>query len=267
MLSSIWRSTRNRQKALYACTLFLAIYLLCTETAIFGYDKSLSPAHNNTPFQRLSTNDSGDFTKEPKILLVSTLFPLEKSKHSQQDYAIWLTKFLGNITTPVYFYTTPSFADTVLSNRGSLPIYVNTSFTSPFDIPPLQGLEDTYKRQHTLDREASRHNPELYAIWNAKPWLLDSAVQQLRCEGEEYDMAFWNDAGSFRKDHYYSRWPDPKRVNEVWKAGFERVRASGDFETKKEDLLFFPLQGTFDWLRRYWREQDGPIDADISEGA
>jgi len=29
----------------------------------------------------------------------------------------------------------------------------NTSFTSPFDIPPLQGLEETYSMQHQLDRE------------------------------------------------------------------------------------------------------------------
>ncbi|KAF5355163.1 hypothetical protein D9756_005590 [Leucocoprinus leucothites] len=237
------------------------------QTALFGYDQSFnSPPLPSNP-SPLGANASAALDREPRILLVSMYLPLEKSKHSQGDYSYWQSKFLGSITTPVYFYTTPSLEPGVLSSRGSLPIHVNTSFTSAFEVPPLQGLQDRYRKMQKLDRETWGHNADLYAVWNAKLWLLDNAVQQLKREGEEYDYVFWNDAGSFRWDHPYTRWPDPKRVDEVWQAGLEQARAAGNMTARKEDILFFPLTGTYDWLRRYWREDDGPVDAEISEGS
>jgi hypothetical protein len=89
--------------------------------------------------------------------------------------------------------------------------------------------------------------------------------------GEVYDYAFWNDAGSFRDEHVYTKWPDPNRVEEVWNLGSERVvEVAGDAmlsrDQIKKDLLFFPFTGMFDRTRRYWREDDGPVDVDISEG-
>jgi len=42
--------------------------------------------------------------------------------------------------------------------RGDLPITMNTSFPSPFDIPPLQGLQERYTAMHALDREKFRHS-------------------------------------------------------------------------------------------------------------
>ncbi|KAF9449239.1 hypothetical protein P691DRAFT_728201 [Macrolepiota fuliginosa MF-IS2] len=270
MLSLIIRNPRSRRNVLYVLALLAVVYLACTETALLGYDRS--------PTLTLTTPNSGPQTssvlppttlagepRDPRILLVSALFPLAKSKHTHAEYEDWLSRFLGSITTPVYFYAPPSFASTVLSARGSLPIYINTTFESPFDVPPLQGLQPAYEHIRTLDREAFRHNPELYAVWNAKPWLLDNAVRYLREErGEVYDYAFWNDAGSFRSDHHYTRWPDPKRVEEVWKTGATHTGAE---EKQKDELLFFPLTGTFSWLKRYWREDDGPVDAEISEGS
>ncbi|KAF5354673.1 hypothetical protein D9756_005619 [Leucocoprinus leucothites] len=267
MLSTTIHSAIHHKKCLYAFTFFLIFYLICTETSLLGYDEL------SINLIKPVTSDWSSFPNEtkpdrqPKILLVSAFFPLKKSKHSQEDYANWLSNFIGSITTPIYFYTTPSLAATILEKRGSHPIHINTSFISPFDVPPLQGLKDAYKHLHSLDREAFLHNPELYAVWNAKPWLLDSAVQQLGREGNEYDFAFWNDAGSFRSDHHYSKWPDPKRVEEVWQAGISRVKATGDTQVAQENLLFFPIRGTFEWLRRYWREDDGPVDAEISEGS
>ena len=265
MISVTTYSRRNYKKALYTLTLFLVLYLICTETVFldttFPRNPVKIPSSKNSSFV-----DESSPSREPKILLVSAFFPLEQSKHPQKDYAIWLSRFIGSITTPIYFYTTPSFATVILAQRGPHPIHINTSFTSPFDIPPLQGLENNYTHLHSLDREAFRHNPELYAVWNAKPWLLDKAVRQLMSEGNEYDFAFWSDAGSLRSEHHYSEWPDPKRVEDVWQAGFSCVKAAGGAKLRKVDLLFFPVRGTFSWSRRYWHEDDGPVDAEISEG-
>lgn len=196
----------------------------------------------------------------PRILLVSALFPIAKSKHSIEEYKFWLTNFLQPITTPIYFYTTPAFAPIIQNARGKgLKIIINTTYTSPFDIPPLRGLEGTYTEMHDLDREKFRHSPELYAVWNAKPFFLDAAVKALEEKGDVYEYAFWNDAGSFRHEHTYTLWPDPWRVDRIWK---NATLANA----KEEDLLFFPIAALPPAKMRSWKEDMGPVDYDISEG-
>ncbi|KAF9485044.1 hypothetical protein BDN70DRAFT_796517 [Pholiota conissans] len=195
--------------------------------------------------------------RTPRILLVSAMFPLPASKHSAEDYAFWLEKFLGHIETDVYFFAPPTFAPTVRSSRPtSLLITIDTTYPTPFDVPPLNGLETQYEAMHSKDREAFRHNPSLYAVWNAKPWLLNQAVEKMRERGEVYDYAFWSDAGSFRGEHAYRAWPDPARVHEVMDAG-----------DAKDDRIFIPLTGVHPRTTRFWVEQQGPIDAEVSEGS
>jgi len=217
------------------------------------YDPHILKNHATSP-----PNATTSQTAQPRILLVSALFPLPKSKHTHEEYAQWLSQFLGSITTDIYFYTTPEMAPVVRAARGDkLPITIDTRYVSPFDIPPLKGKEDAYIKIHELDREKFRHNPSLYAIWNAKPWLTDFAVKTL---AKQYDYIFWNDAGSFRMQHVYTEWPNPGRVEQVWTRGVELTG------TRKEDLLFFPITGLFSRSARYWKEADGPVDRDISEG-
>lgn len=144
-----------------------------------------------------------------RILLVSAMFPLSKSKHSVEDYISWFSMFLGPITTDIYFYTPPNFSPNIQKARGEgLPITIDTSYASPFDIPPLMGLEEKYQKMHKKDREMFRHSPELYAIWNAKPFFLDSALQILQRQGKVYDYAFSTDAGSFRENYAFKDWPE-----------------------------------------------------------
>lgn len=195
-----------------------------------------------------------------RILIVSSLFILSKSKHSTEDYHNWLERFLGPITTEVYFYTSPNLAPTVKAVRGDgLPLTIDTNYTTPFDIPPLKGLEDVYQKMHGLDRENSYHSPELYSVWNAKPFFVDNAVRVLASQGKTYDYVFWNDGGSFRETNVYKNWPDPRRLHQVWEEG---SKLSG---TKAEDLLFFPMQYP-PYGAKNWKEDMGPIDTDFSEG-
>ncbi|KAK2467408.1 hypothetical protein APHAL10511_000643 [Amanita phalloides] len=211
-----------------------------------------------------NTNPSADSNTHPplRILLVSALFPLAKAKHSQSDYEAWLKRFVGDISTEIYFFAPPSLAPSVTSIRpSSFPLVVNTTFSSPFSVPPLVGLEANYTYMHSIDRENFRHSPELYAVWNAKAYFLAEAVKNMEAAGKTYDYVFWNDAGSFRDDHWYKVWPDPDRVRQVWEEG---VRVSG---MKKEDLMFFPLAGMPSLMYRWWKEDQGPIDVDMSEGS
>lgn len=251
---------RNRvQYLLYASIFIVIVYLIYPEMDPPGHaqlEYQESAPNATPPSSSPSINQSH---REPRILLVSAFFPFPQSKHTPAEYQSWLSNFLSQITTPVYFYAPPSLAPVVLELRKSLPIYINTTYSLPFDIPPLYGLRPAYEDLHTLDREAFRHNPDLYAVWNAKPWFLDNAVQDSKERGEEYEFAFWCDAGSFRRSHAYRKWPDPGRVNDIW-------NDAGQKAERKEDMLFFPLTGTYSWWKRYWKESAGPVDADISEG-
>ena len=195
-----------------------------------------------------------------RILLVSSLFLISKSKHSKEAYYRWLRQFLGPITTEVYFYTSTDLVPIVQSSRGEgLPITIDTTYNTTFDIPPLKGLEEWYNEMHSMDREKSYHSPELYSIWNAKPFLVDNAIRVMASKGKTYDYVFWNDAGSFREVNTYKNWPDPSRIEEIWQEG---SKLSG---TKAEDLLFFPMQNP-PYKAKNWNEDMGPIDTDFSEG-
>lgn len=79
-------------------------------------------------------------TSNVSILLVSAFFPLAKSKHSHEDYAGWLRKYLAKVTTHIYFFAPPEIESMIRDLRGDLPITLNTSFSSPFEIPPLRDL-------------------------------------------------------------------------------------------------------------------------------
>ena len=194
-----------------------------------------------------------------RILLVSSLFHISKSKHSMDAYHRWLRRFLGGITTEVYFYTSTDLAPIAQSTRGDLPITIDTTYNTTFDVPPLKGFEGWYNEMHNLDREKSLHSPELYSIWNAKPFFVDNAIRVMESKGKTYDYVFWNDAGSFRETSTYKNWPDPSRIEEIWKEG---SRLSG---TKAEDLFYFPIMQPPRHAKD-WNEDKGPIDGDFSEG-
>ena len=192
---------------------------------------------------------------DARVLLVSALYPLAKSKHSSADYARWLHRFLGSIDTDVYFFTTPDLASIVrdVAAVRARAVAINTTYASPFDVPPLVGLRAEYERMHGRDRERARHSPELYAVWNAKPFFLSEGLANLNAGGR-YRYAFWCDAGSFRSEHRYRVWPDPDRIEQLWK-------------DMGEDRLFLPIESVPARVHSTWKADMGPVDVDFSEGA
>ncbi|KAF8058534.1 hypothetical protein FPV67DRAFT_1676111 [Lyophyllum atratum] len=203
-----------------------------------------------------------------RVLLVSALFPLEHSKHSDDDYRDWLARFLGTsgIDCDVYFYTTPTLEPLVRSLHESSNhtriLTLNTTYTTPFAIPPLAAHWAKYVQMHAWDRERDIHSPELYAVWNAKPWLLEQALLHLGDSlGVSYDYAFWNDAGSFRDPHAFGAWPDPERVDHVFTSA---SKAAGE---RKEDMIFVPIM-KLPTMREYaWTADMGPMNIDFGEGS
>ncbi|KDR75459.1 hypothetical protein GALMADRAFT_140114 [Galerina marginata CBS 339.88] len=214
-------------------------------------DETYDPLHSDEDFR--SKNVS-------RILLVSALFILPKSEALKEEYLALLPRFLGLITTDTYFYTTPDLEPSVRAARGpGLPLTIDTSFSSPFDVPPLGGRETVYSRMLAHDKDRDLHGPELYAVRNAKPFFVDHAIRSLN--GMEYDYVFWNDAGSFREDHVYSAWPDPARVEKIWKDGTTLSR------TKTDELVFFPMNNNPPKKAKDWMEDLGPLETDFSQGS
>lgn len=232
--------------------------------AVVGLPWPESPSTVNDGAGTITAPTSTHTKPAANILLVSAFFPLSHSKHSMKDYQYWLSKFLQPITTPMYFFTTPDMEPMVRELRGDLPITINTSYTSPFDIPPLSGMQEKYEEMWHWDRERRRHSPDLYAVWAGKPFFLDEGLRNAEAHlppsHPRYKYAFWTDAGSFRDSHVYTAWPDPARVEEVWEEG---SRESG---TKKEDLLFFPMWGPPHNSMQFWGPGMGPVDNEFSEG-
>ena len=219
-----------------------------------------SVSSSKTPSQDSSTHPSA--TDDTRILLVSGFYPIANSEHSMRDYKHWLSLFLSRITTDIYFFTPADWEPMIREIRGDLPIRINTTFSSSFDIPPLQDRRRDYERMRARDREQHLHSPEDYAVLTSKPYFLMEGVSNTYVEtGRKYKYAFWTDATIFRHNHPWQHWPSPERVDDIWAEG---VKESG---TKAEDLVFFPLEGIPHSSMNLWSEGMGPIDNPFSEGS
>ena len=196
------------------------------------------------------------------ILLVSAFFPLAKSKHSTEDYAGWLKKYLTKVTTHIYFFAPPEIESMIRELRGDLPMTLNTSFSSPFDIPPLRDLRGRYEEMHELDLEKDIHSPELYAVWSSKTYFLGEGLRNSKANGFDFTWAFWNDAGSFRDDQEFTAWPNRHRISDIF---LEGSRLTG---TRAKDLFFMPIWDSPGDNLKGWQEDDGPIQSrnSVSEG-
>ena len=208
-----------------------------------------------------SSSSSSDL---PRVLLVTAFFQLPESKPIKET---WLQHFLGQVTNDIYIFTTPNLESQILklrkSSSNNLKITVDTSYPTPFDIPPLKGKEDAYTLMKKKDRQKSKsHTPELFALRNSKPFFLHTALQktQVNATSVSYDYVFWNDVTNFHEVHQYREWPSPSRVREVWEEG---TRITG---TKTDELMFIPMWGLPHPSFVYWNEDMGPIDNDFSQG-
>ena len=200
----------------------------------------------------------------PRVLLVTAFFQLSESKPIKDK---WLQHFLGQVTNDIYIFTTPNLESRILqlrrSSSNNLKITVDTSYPTPFDIPPLKGKEDAYTMMKKKDRQKSKsHTPELFALRNSKAFFLHTALQksQANATNVSYDYAFWNDVANFHEEHQYREWPSPSRVQEVWEEG---SRLTG---TKTDELMFIPMWGLPHRTFVFWDEFMGPIDNDFSQG-
>ena len=250
----------KRRVLLLVASVITFIFVVSEFTTPYEPELSLDDDYDPALFPEILEVPQSQTTSSSRILIVSALFSIPPYKNSNETILSWLPHFLGPITTDIYFYTTPELASAVETARGTgLPITIDTSFASPFEVPPLRGRETVYKQMHDVDKEHAFHLPELYAVWNAKPFFIENAIQTLQGM-REYDYVFWNDADSFKEGHGYSAWPHTGRLEKVWEEG-SSISGVG-----KQNLIFMPVINPPSKGDRFWTEDMGPIDVDFSEG-
>ena len=261
MVGNIYLPTTLKARLVLAGALTLSFILGSTLYLRFGDLPSFQLQGQPVVLQdsTSSTNNTAISTPKARILLVSAFFPLPNSQTSKPEYDIRLKNYLGTVTTDIYLYTTPEMRGRIQELRGSILTFtIDTTYSSPFDIPPLKDKEEAYTR--IRKKAKPRHSIESYAFANSKPFFLHKAVETLASKGLKYDYAFWNDVGSFHKEHEYRDWPSPERVEEIMAEGSEWSK------TKKEELIFVPMTGVPHKSMTFWQESMGPVDSRFSEG-
>lgn len=198
----------------------------------------------------MTSTSSGD------VLLVTALFPLVSPNYDSNS----IKNLLRRIETEIYFFTTPEFEPTVRKYRGRLPITIDTAFNTPFDIPILENRRESYKDMQKKDRERSKHPLEVYAVRNAKPYLLAEGLRRSEANGKSPKYVFWIDAEGFEGGHAYKSWPSVERLNAAWEEG----RREGG--ARLEDMFFMPTWEMPHPSMSLWNEGMGPIASDFVDG-
>jgi hypothetical protein len=201
-----------------------------------------------------------------EILLVTAFFPLNDSRRSNEEHERWLGNFLGTVRTPVYLFTPPELAPLVRERRGSLPITINSSYSAPFDVPPVKRLYDHYyKMRRWQNKDQGDEGPGLYALRTAKPWFLVEAAKnherELAPGSNPIGYTFWVDVRSFHDGLRFHDWPNAERVKEVFRVGTE---ATGKNE---DELIFFPMAYVPNLTMRWWKEDMGPFSRNFAQSA
>jgi hypothetical protein len=188
--------------------------------------------------------------KESKITIVTAYYMLgTHSKHSSEDYAKWTANFFPKIQTPMAIFTSCDQLTTIKDYRKTLTGTIICYGLE--DVPPLALFANDYKgRQFALDPENAYHYPELYFIWNAKPWYVAETAKWNPYSSEYF---FWIDAGSFRPHGGYFEWPNIERVESI-------------FANQQRELLLGMIRcPTTPRLQNYQLEH-GPINEHIIQG-
>ena len=192
-----------------------------------------------------------------------------------------MAHFFRQIESDILLFTTPALAPILWDLRGGsagLGLSIITDCASlqdcfrtltrtdesPFDIPPLDGLQPTYESMNKIDPESSIHNAELYAVWNAKPFFM-SLVSRSLAQGQSrsslrpaltnipssqrYDYFFWHDAGALRGSHPYKSWPSKTRLDTLWEVCrlfihrrdlMYSQQAAAKTGLNRDDLIYWP---------------------------
>ena len=193
----------------------------------------------------LCITHSGSMT-ESYATIITMYFPLESSKHSTKRYDHWLRRMFQYVKSPIIFFT-----NDYMNNILKLRKYIQSPITfirfnniweilNKLEIERKQNYTYHYKfTQHKKDPEKRKHNPDLYAIWNLKSYLVNMSATL-----NFYNSSFfiYTDSGAWR-DGVFRYWPDISVVKMVHNKIGDKF-LSGEVE-EFSSIFDDSIEGTF----------------------
>lgn len=130
--------------------------------------------------------------------VVSAFYPLEKSKHTIQEYISWIHNFVTNIDSPIVLFTDNPFCSIIQRMREEAKLadklYI---IQKPFDEVKFSTAEwiDIWENQLKIDKFAHCHGHELFRVWANKPFFVQEAIEINPFKTTKF---VWCDAGCWR---------------------------------------------------------------------
>lgn len=202
---------------------------------------------------------------EKSTTIVTAYYPFPKSKHSLDEYKQWMENLLSYTQNPMVIYTSKQMspfiqqlrnqqsATVCKANESCFPTVIINDFETPWEIPPIQSVKDKLYSQKDIDPEKGIHSPDLYAVWNAKAWMVENVAIQNPFNTRFF---FWIDVGAYRSTGYrFGSWPDREKIGQIFDKQHSRSLLLGLIHSPSPKLC----------TQRH-KIEDGPIVQDLIEG-
>ena len=157
------------------------------------------------------------------VTVVSIYFPLDKNtKHTPQQYQMWIKNMAQSVeAAPLAMYTNKkgleAFKELRKNSKYRTTFYVYEdlwAIMKELEAKRNASYKDNYQhKQYELDLE-KYHVPELYAVWNLKPFYV-CKIAELNPYNSEYFI--YTDAGAWRYPDPVPNWPDVEFTKQVAK--------------------------------------------------
>jgi hypothetical protein len=227
---------------LFLIALYATIGLTYISIIIQGFSLVQSQLVKSRPITILKTQEY--------VTVVSTFFKMPNSKHSLEEYDIWMTNMLKSVKAPLVAYVDQFSANKVnrirqeLGLKTTLVIY-NNVWDLLKELELERNVSYSYEyltNQHGKDPEHKIHNPNMYAIYTLKAFI-NQKVVTLNPYGSRFFI--YTDAGAWRLQEYPD-WPDITVVKRLEAKLNDRVLFGQIHnETNFTDLTKDIIQGTF----------------------
>jgi hypothetical protein len=186
------------------------LFLLLSISSLVSFAQAMQfDLDSATPFPEIDSFASASVCSG--YVFVSCFYR-KRSKHSVDNYKVWVSDFLNIFEGCLFFYTNSAELQEFPALTSKPNIYPRVGYPDPFDIPCVRNLSSKYQEQSQLDPDGGAHHPDLFAIWNSKNCLLKEVSDEFPTA-----VAFWIDSGSMREKIYHGlHFPNRERLNQLF---------------------------------------------------
>jgi hypothetical protein len=169
---------------------------------------------------------------QSNITVLSIFYNLTQSKHSYIEYTKWVTNFATSISTPLVLICDYKSFPVLKNLRAGRPTLYHVTKSIWYFMRLLESsrnksyIEDYITYQYEIDPLKSYHNPNLYAIWNLKPYLMNYYSKKNPFKSKYF---IYTDAGAWREKKF-NNWPNTTFIlNELLPFQRDRILLSQVF--------------------------------------